>query len=235
MCEREPRHDSERARKLCAALHGGGSRGAIATSFWPRATSELTAWHTYKTRHFNREPGLAPMELTIGTRGKNTRPDWHGKRPKTIAIIDDDNGIRQALERMLNIGRVSRRTCSPSAEDFLAAIDTCDAGCAVVDLELGKMSGFDLACHPGHGRGKASHHLHQWHRGRNRSRQRDGPGLHRVPAQAVHARSNCSTRFSARHRTPADLPDVGPCSIYPPVEPPAQWDEGPIQNRGHPA
>ena len=43
-----------------------------------------------------------------------------------------------------------------SAEDFLAAIDTCDAGCAVVDLELGKMSGFELALPSRHGRGKDS-------------------------------------------------------------------------------
>jgi two-component system C4-dicarboxylate transport response regulator DctD len=35
-----------------------------------------------------------------------------------------------------------------SGEEFLAAVDTCVAGCAVVDLELGKMSGFELACHP---------------------------------------------------------------------------------------
>ena len=69
------------------------------------------------------------------------------KDRKTIAIIDDDNGIRQALKRMLTTAGF-RVHIFASAEEFLAAMDSCPAGCAVVDLELGKMSGFDLACHP---------------------------------------------------------------------------------------
>ena len=87
------------------------------------------------------------MELTTGTRTR--KPDQIGmeKDRKTIAIIDDDNSIRQALKRVLNTAGF-RVHMYASAEDFLAAIDTCDAGCAVVDLELGKMSGFELACHP---------------------------------------------------------------------------------------
>ena len=87
------------------------------------------------------------MELTTGTCTR--KPDQIGmeKNRKTIAIIDDDNSIRQALKRVLNTAGF-RVHMYPSAEDFLAAIDTCDAGCAVVDLELGKMSGFELACHP---------------------------------------------------------------------------------------
>jgi FixJ family two-component response regulator len=69
------------------------------------------------------------------------------KDRKTIAIIDDDNGIRQSLKRMLTTAgfRVQVFSC---AEEFLAALDNCVAGCAVVDLELGRMSGLDLACHP---------------------------------------------------------------------------------------
>jgi FixJ family two-component response regulator len=69
------------------------------------------------------------------------------KDRKTIAIIDDDNSIRQALKRVLNTAGF-RVLMYASAEDFLATLDTCDAGCAVVDLELGTMSGFELACHP---------------------------------------------------------------------------------------
>jgi len=69
------------------------------------------------------------------------------KDRKTIAIIDDDNSIRQALRRVLNTAGFQVHVYN-SAEDFLAAIDTCPAGCAVVDLELGSMSGFELACHP---------------------------------------------------------------------------------------
>jgi FixJ family two-component response regulator len=69
------------------------------------------------------------------------------KDRKTIAIIDDDNSIRQALRRVLNTAGFQVQVYA-SAEDFVASIDTCTAGCAVVDLELGSMSGFELACHP---------------------------------------------------------------------------------------
>jgi two-component system response regulator DctR len=69
------------------------------------------------------------------------------KDRKTIAIIDDDHGIRQALERMLNIAGF-RVHAFPSAEEFLDAMNGIAPGCAVVDLELGRMSGFELACHP---------------------------------------------------------------------------------------
>jgi FixJ family two-component response regulator len=102
---------------------------------------------TYKTRLFNREPERVPMELTTGMRART--PDQTGmeKDRRTIAIIDDDNGIRQALKRMLNVAGF-RVHLFASAEDFLAGMDNSAAGCAVVDLELGQMSGFELACHP---------------------------------------------------------------------------------------
>jgi FixJ family two-component response regulator len=70
------------------------------------------------------------------------------KDRKTIAIIDDDNGIRQALKRMLNIAGFRVHTFA-SAEEFLSAVATCDAGCAVIDVDLGPAScGLDLARHP---------------------------------------------------------------------------------------
>ena len=94
-----------------------------------------------------KEPGLVRMELTTGSRTRT--PDRIGmeKDRKTIAIIDDDNSIRQALSRMLTTAGF-RVHLYASAEEFLAAFDTCPAGCAVVDLELGQMSGFELACDP---------------------------------------------------------------------------------------
>jgi len=69
------------------------------------------------------------------------------KDRKTIAIIDDDNGIRQSLKRMLTTAGFRVQVYS-GAEDFLAVLGESTAGCAIVDLELGVMSGFDLASHP---------------------------------------------------------------------------------------
>ena len=58
------------------------------------------------------------MELTIGIRART--PDQIGmeRQRKTIAVIDDDIGIRQALERMLNIAGF-RVLAFASGEEFL--------------------------------------------------------------------------------------------------------------------
>lgn len=87
------------------------------------------------------------MELTIGIRGTPSDRKGMDQKRKAIAVIDDDPGIRQALERMLKIAGFPVHAFA-SAEDFLGCIASCDAGCAVVDLELRRMSGFELACHP---------------------------------------------------------------------------------------
>jgi FixJ family two-component response regulator len=86
------------------------------------------------------------MELTTEKRAKATDQIGMEKDRKTIAIIDDDNSIRQALRRVLNTAGF-RVHLYGSGEEFLADIHDCDAGCAVVDLDLGTMSGFELACH----------------------------------------------------------------------------------------
>lgn len=88
------------------------------------------------------------MELTIGIRGKTIDRTGMERQHKTIAVIDDDFGIRQALDRMLNIAGF-RVHLFASAEEFLAGIATCNAGCAVVDVALGPNScGLELARHP---------------------------------------------------------------------------------------
>ena len=66
---------------------------------------------------------------------------------KKIAVIDDDAGVRQSLERLLNLVGYSVRTFAGGPE-FLAAIATDPAHCVVVDINLGVSSGLDIADHP---------------------------------------------------------------------------------------
>jgi FixJ family two-component response regulator len=115
--------------------------------FLTRENKSFPFHGTYKARLFNQEPERVRMELTTGKPAR--RPGHIGmeKDHKTIAIIDDDNGIRQSLKRMLCTAGF-RVQLYASAEEFLAVLGVNTAGCAVVDLELGGMSGLELACHP---------------------------------------------------------------------------------------
>ncbi len=63
---------------------------------------------------------------------------------RVIAVIDDDQGVRAALCNLLD--SAGYRSCSFSAgEDFLASDCLPVSLCAIIDLRLARMSGFELA------------------------------------------------------------------------------------------
>ena len=64
-----------------------------------------------------------------------------------IAIIDDDASVRRALDRQINAAGYRSHAFS-SAEEFLAAALWCGAACVVCDINLGGMTGLELALHP---------------------------------------------------------------------------------------
>jgi FixJ family two-component response regulator len=66
-----------------------------------------------------------------------------GDAAATIHLIDDDEAIRKALKRLLGIAghNVEVYDC---AEDFLQTHDPDAPGCAVVDLRLPGMGGFEI-------------------------------------------------------------------------------------------
>ena len=62
-----------------------------------------------------------------------------------VAIVDDDSSMRRSLSRLLRLA--GYEPCSfGSAEDFLADADRARFACALVDIQLGGMSGLDLQC-----------------------------------------------------------------------------------------
>jgi FixJ family two-component response regulator len=63
-----------------------------------------------------------------------------------VAIIDDDPGMRQALESMLRAFGY-RTELYASAEEFIRAAITTEAACLVVDIQLGDISGIELGRH----------------------------------------------------------------------------------------
>jgi FixJ family two-component response regulator len=62
----------------------------------------------------------------------------------TIAVVDDDGGVRKSLGRLLSASGY-RVEAFPSAEEFLRAAPTSTATCLIVDFNLGDLSGLELA------------------------------------------------------------------------------------------
>jgi len=64
-------------------------------------------------------------------------------RAKTVAVVDDDLGMRVSLERLLNAYGYETRAFA-SAEAFLDPGAATDADCLLLDIDLGGMSGIAL-------------------------------------------------------------------------------------------
>lgn len=63
----------------------------------------------------------------------------------TIAVIDDNPEMRAAMATLLSAHGYRVETFC-SAEAFLVCASTCRAVCLLVDIELGDISGVELAC-----------------------------------------------------------------------------------------
>ena len=61
----------------------------------------------------------------------------------TIAIVDDDPGLRRALARLLSTFDFHTETFESAAE-FLLAVETSKLACIIVDINLGSTSGLEL-------------------------------------------------------------------------------------------
>jgi FixJ family two-component response regulator len=61
----------------------------------------------------------------------------------TIYVIDDDQSVRKAFERLLRSANLATKTFS-CAEEFLDSLIISEAGCIVMDLRMPGLTGFDL-------------------------------------------------------------------------------------------
>ena len=60
-----------------------------------------------------------------------------------VYVVDDDSGVRQALESLLRSAGLKVQSFA-SAQDFLQTEPKSAAGCLVLDMRLPGLSGFDL-------------------------------------------------------------------------------------------
>ncbi len=64
-------------------------------------------------------------------------------QPATIAVVDDDDGVRLALTRLLRASGFATASYR-SGEEYLDGGAVRHADCLVLDIQLGGMTGFDL-------------------------------------------------------------------------------------------
>lgn len=60
-----------------------------------------------------------------------------------IAIVDDEDSVRKALERLLRSAGMEVATFA-SGTEFLAGVQSRRTDCVVLDLHMPKMSGFEV-------------------------------------------------------------------------------------------
>lgn len=72
-----------------------------------------------------------------------TPAEASGRQGNVVVLVEDDDGLRAALVRVLGARRFETRAYA-SAEDALADRDLDWPDCLVVDLNLPAMSGLDL-------------------------------------------------------------------------------------------
>jgi FixJ family two-component response regulator len=62
---------------------------------------------------------------------------------RVVAIVEDDPSMLKGLERLLNVHGFATEVYT-SAEAFLAGAAASEAGCLVLDIKLGGISGIEL-------------------------------------------------------------------------------------------
>jgi FixJ family two-component response regulator len=65
------------------------------------------------------------------------------RRPKIVAVIEDDQSYRVAVQRLLKSAGFSAQSFA-SAEDFLNSGQQHQTGCLITDIRMPGMSGLDL-------------------------------------------------------------------------------------------
>ncbi len=83
-------------------------------------------------------PGLILGTKTFLGRRRGSEPEG-----ALIAIVDDDEGVRKSLARLIRAAGFRTQTFA-SAEDFVASGNYEESACVILDLRLPGMSGLDL-------------------------------------------------------------------------------------------
>src|SRR6516162_9205061 len=65
------------------------------------------------------------------------------RRTKMVAIVDDDESVRSALQGLMKAVGLPARSFA-SAEEFLKSGEKKETGCLIADIRMPRMSGLEL-------------------------------------------------------------------------------------------
>src|SRR6266404_4748337 len=99
--------------------------------------------------------------------------DTQGKS-RLVAIVDDDDSIRSALQGLLRSAELPAQSFA-SAEEFLKSGQQHQIACLIADIRMPGMSGLELQAHLNAERCKIPITLHAAH-GIGKARTHAGPG-----------------------------------------------------------
>jgi FixJ family two-component response regulator len=68
---------------------------------------------------------------------------YMAKKRSLIYVIDDDESVRKAFQRLLRSANLDSKTFS-CAEEFLDSLIISEGGCIIMDLRMPGLTGFDL-------------------------------------------------------------------------------------------
>jgi FixJ family two-component response regulator len=93
---------------------------------------------------------ISPHRLACGFNVVPQRSSWDfivaSERRKVIAVVDDDPLVRKAMDGLISsLGY--RAELHASAAEFIAAALTTEVSCLLLDVQLGAMTGIELARH----------------------------------------------------------------------------------------
>ena len=83
-------------------------------------------------------------EVESGVAATNFMDEQMSDLQKTVAVVDDDPEMRASLATLLDALGYGVETYD-SAETFLTCTSTCKASCLVIDINLGDITGVELA------------------------------------------------------------------------------------------
>ena len=108
-----------------------------------RAHLTHDAWHARSDANRARPPGLSVPRALTGVRSIGDQVVKRDARARVIAVVDDDQGFRDALQLFLRTFAFQVDAFA-SGQEFLRSSRLDAVGCVILDLAMPEMNGLEV-------------------------------------------------------------------------------------------